>query len=325
MLDDSHRYSIQEIDFILNCDAENNPYCDSTIQSEIKQALFPLNNEEIDFWFDIIEKLFNCNDCEQLLDENGVIVNFPNYDYGLPGSGLLIWHVQEPIAINGMNNDLTNRAVHLEEADGMSNLGYNDPNPFGSYLDTGCSNDFWFPSNSSYEEVNNSNNMIFDKNSIPNSNTNSGLESNISIKINSINDNEKMNVLISYNSDQIGIIDSSFTRYLGNDGEGIYYLGQNNSIWYSNLDINEVKSENDFCSFDECVGCVPFDDFDPIDDEILVYNDIVCIAPSSNCKFNIFDYSLSCDSEIQKMGFLMNLTLNKMFQIFAANVMQLVI
>ena len=69
------KYSIQEIDFILNCDAENNPYCDSTIQSEIKQALFPLNNEEIDFfWFDIIEKLFNCNDCEQFLDENGVIV-----------------------------------------------------------------------------------------------------------------------------------------------------------------------------------------------------------------------------------------------------------
>ena len=35
-----------------------------------------------------------------------------------------------------MNNDLINRAVHLEEADGMSNLGYNDPNPFGSCLDT---------------------------------------------------------------------------------------------------------------------------------------------------------------------------------------------
>ena len=99
------------------------------------------------------------------------------------------------------------------------------------------------PSNSSYEEVNNSNNIIFDKNSIPNSNTNSGLESNISIKINSINDNEKMNVLISYNSDQIGIIDSSFTRYLGNDGEGIYYLGQNNLFGIVIFfDINEVKS-----------------------------------------------------------------------------------
>ena len=50
LLDDSHKYSIQEIDFILNCDAENNPYCDSTTQSEIKQALFPLNNEEVDFF-----------------------------------------------------------------------------------------------------------------------------------------------------------------------------------------------------------------------------------------------------------------------------------
>ena len=88
----------------------------------------------------------------------------------------------------------------------------------------------------------------------------------------------------------------------------------------------KLNLENDFCSFDECVGCVPFDDFDPIDDEILVYNDIVCIALKFKfCKFNIFDYSLSCDSEIQKWDFLMNLTLNKMFQIFAANVMQLVI
>ena len=99
-----------------------------------------------------------------------------------------------------MNNDLYNKAVHLEEADGMINIGFPDPSPFGSPLPYGWINDFWFDNNSYYEEVNNSDDMIFNHASTPNSNTYSDLSSNISIEINSsINDN--INVTVSFDSD----------------------------------------------------------------------------------------------------------------------------
>ena len=30
-------------------------------------------------------------------DTNGVVISVPNYDIGLPASGLLIWHIDEDI------------------------------------------------------------------------------------------------------------------------------------------------------------------------------------------------------------------------------------
>ncbi|MCH7522139.1 MAG: hypothetical protein IIB42_10640, partial [Candidatus Marinimicrobia bacterium] len=67
---------------------------------------------------------------------SGVITTVPNYDMGLPGSGLLIWHVDDsrigPTA-GGINNDRNARAVALVEADGAVDIGFpttaliNDP------------------------------------------------------------------------------------------------------------------------------------------------------------------------------------------------------
>jgi hypothetical protein len=66
---------------------------------------------------------------------NGVITSVPNYDIGLPASGLLIWHIDENIItvkINNysINNDLENLGVNLEEADGAQDLGYSSIFPF---------------------------------------------------------------------------------------------------------------------------------------------------------------------------------------------------
>ncbi len=58
---------------------------------------------------------------------SGVITSVPNYDIGLPGSGLLIWHVDAsrvgPTA-QGINNDRNARAVALMEADGAVDIGF---------------------------------------------------------------------------------------------------------------------------------------------------------------------------------------------------------
>ena len=287
-LDD--QYTIDEIVYLLNCDSENDSGCNPSIQLELKNLLFPDDIDESRFyWLDIVTKIFSCPesdlDCE-FIDDNGVIVKFPDYDYGLPGSGLLIWHIQEPDASSissGMNNDLYNKAIHLEEADGMVNIGFDDPSPFGSPLPYGWINDFWFDNNSYYEEVNNSDNMIFNYSSTPSSNTYSDLSSNISIEINpGLNDN--INVNISFDSDQIGIIDDDFDRYLGNDGRGIFYLADSNTIWYSDLSNDPfAMDEEDFCYGDDCVGCKNLSDFDSNIDEILVYDDILCIVNGSSC------------------------------------------
>ena len=56
-------------------------------------------------------------------DQNGVIVSIPDYDIGLPGSGLLIWHIDEHRINAGIddytiNKNIENNGVDIEEADG---------------------------------------------------------------------------------------------------------------------------------------------------------------------------------------------------------------
>ena len=57
------------------------------------------------------------------INENGVVTSVSNYDLGLPGSGLLIWHIDESIIQTvsdeySINADRELRGVSLEEADG---------------------------------------------------------------------------------------------------------------------------------------------------------------------------------------------------------------
>ncbi len=48
-----------------------------------------------------------------------------NYDFYLPRSGLLIWHIDES---RGDNRNESHKLVDLEEADGLNHLDYNDTN-----------------------------------------------------------------------------------------------------------------------------------------------------------------------------------------------------
>ena len=91
-------------------------------------------------------------------DENGVVISVPNYDIGLPASGLLIWHIDETVINAGLsdfsvNGNLSRLGVDLEEADGAQDIGYpsihifNDPS-------AGYFGDMWFKGNSQYELAN---------------------------------------------------------------------------------------------------------------------------------------------------------------------------
>ena len=91
-------------------------------------------------------------------DTNGVVVSVPNYDIGLPASGLLIWHIDNSIISSsigsyGINNDVHSMGVDLEEADGAQDIGhpsiflFNDPS-------SGYFGDMWFNGNTQFTLAN---------------------------------------------------------------------------------------------------------------------------------------------------------------------------
>lgn len=115
----------------------------------------------------------------------GVITRIDEYDFGLPGSGILIWHIDERIieaniAANTINNDREHRGVDLVECDGAQDIGY-----YYSLLDVayGTENgdyfDTYWASNESHLTVNNSNQVELSPSSIPNSNANNGAKTHI--------------------------------------------------------------------------------------------------------------------------------------------------
>jgi M6 family metalloprotease-like protein len=86
-------------------------------------------------------------------DSTGVLLNIENYDWGLPGAGILIWHIDESvIALNAESNTVNDnderRGVDVEEADGSQDIGFSysivEPG-FQSELGTWL--DFWFADN----------------------------------------------------------------------------------------------------------------------------------------------------------------------------------
>jgi M6 family metalloprotease-like protein len=85
----------------------------------------------------------------------GVLVDVDNPDRGLPGSGCLIWHIDEAIIEenrneNRINADPDHRGVNLEEADGSQDIGQEYDflsGGFGSEI--GYLLDLWFAGNSS--------------------------------------------------------------------------------------------------------------------------------------------------------------------------------
>jgi hypothetical protein len=86
-------------------------------------------------------------------DSTGVLLAVEDYDWDLPGAGILIWHIDQKVIrekseINAINDDRNNRGVDLEEADGSQDIGYEysiiEP---GFNTELGAWFDFWFDEN----------------------------------------------------------------------------------------------------------------------------------------------------------------------------------
>jgi len=112
----------------------------------------------------------------------GIVTNVDEYDWALPGNGIVIWHIDDgiinsTIADDKINADDSKRGVDVEEADGIQDIGQQYTNVFGDVITgEGTEYDFWYSSNKSSMYKNR-----FDKTSRPNSNSNTGAYSLVSI------------------------------------------------------------------------------------------------------------------------------------------------
>ena len=83
----------------------------------------------------------------------GVLIDIDNPDRGLPGSGILIWHIDENVikrnrSANRINADPNYRGVDLEEADGSQDIGQVfDFLSGGSGSEIGTALDLWYREN----------------------------------------------------------------------------------------------------------------------------------------------------------------------------------
>jgi len=107
---------------------------------------------------------------------SGVIIEVDDYDYDIPGPGMLIWHIDERIiaaglAANAVNTDPARRGVDLEEADGAQDIGELFPGIIPGTLtpENGLPWDAFYAGN----------NSEFTPNTVPNSNSGNGGVSHI--------------------------------------------------------------------------------------------------------------------------------------------------
>ena len=124
-------------------------------------------------------------DSLELIDytiENGVLTDISDLDVGLPGSGILIWHIVEPEFFGENPNAQDNWFLNLVEADGGDDIGkwYGFLN---SSVNNGYKWDMWFTNNEGYKDNNPSSyKMQFNDTSHPNTRSKGNLPTGINIR-----------------------------------------------------------------------------------------------------------------------------------------------
>lgn len=114
---------------------------------------------------------------------SGVVLDADEFDWALPGNGIVIWHIDENVineklAVNKINTDKTKRGVDVEEADGVQDIGERFFTIFGDeVIGEGTDEDFWYSGNKASLYKNR-----FSKDTRPDTRTNSNANSLITIK-----------------------------------------------------------------------------------------------------------------------------------------------
>tara|TARA_B100000676_G_scaffold224626_1_gene222070 strand:- start:11451 stop:14129 length:2679 start_codon:yes stop_codon:yes gene_type:complete len=159
MNDNIYRFDISDNEYFLLENKSNKLDNGLTLRDIVANYNGPY--EEYDFpdsysnWLDAI---FSINDNENIFEvQDNIITGVSSYDLGLPESGILVWHINEPIIdlSNGINNNPYNKSIAIEEADGSLDIGFESYALFSNDDPTsGTKWDFWFKDNEAYHYAN---------------------------------------------------------------------------------------------------------------------------------------------------------------------------
>ncbi len=114
------------------------------------QFVLSEGRDELAGYMETLQNYFS--DQIEISDSSGVLLKVANYDLGLPGAGILLWHIDHSVIRQaygaGINNDPEHRAVDLEEADGSQDIGQQYTLlDAGFQSELGTPLDFWYKGN----------------------------------------------------------------------------------------------------------------------------------------------------------------------------------
>jgi Secretion system C-terminal sorting domain len=192
----------------------------------------------------------------------GVVTDCDEFDWAVPGNGLLIWHIDEniinqTIAEDKINADPNHRGIYIEEADGILDIGIQYTTVTGDvgYGD-GTYQDLWFLGNDAIYYKN-----IFGPSSKPNSNSNYGASSLITLN-NFSAPADKMGFNVSFGYDGVKPVSSSLLNLSSSGkllagksfaGNSNVYIADNSNVTKYDLKGNLLKSLTGFSAIQPVV------------------------------------------------------------------------
>ena len=220
----------------------------------------------------------------------GVVLDVDEFDWAVPGNGILIWHIDEKIAneVNIKANRVNigeNRGVDLEEADGIQDIGEEFQTIFGDIvIAEGEEFDFWFSSNPSRLYQNK-----FGTDTKPNTMTNNSANSLITFS-NFSNIANEMSFDVSFGVENI--------KSLGK----INVFNSYNSLKLSN-NSEQTRSFGIFESYLSIIGAsYLYPNFSTSEFALLEYNDSEIVFGAKDSLLNLVHFGIENTSHSLELG-----------------------
>lgn len=194
----------------------------------------------------------------------GVITDIDEFDWAVPGNGIIIWHIDEKIinekiAENKINVDIKNKGIDVEEADGIQDIGEKFTDIFGeTIIGPATEDDFWFSGNDSRLYKNK-----FSPDTKPNTNTNTGANSLITME-NFSQSGNRMGFSVTFGNDKVKPV-YTYKFDLGEDKKYLSWFRETGSLHIMIQDGDDLiihRTDNQtnykFRNFSEVVPVVNF-------------------------------------------------------------------
>jgi len=210
---------------------------------------YKIGNNIYTFHADKDRPRFNFSNADTLA---GVITDVDEFDWAVPGNGIVIWHIdeniiKEKIIVNKINADIRNKGVDVEEADGIQDIGEHFTSVLGDFYGIGSEEDFWFSGNKAKLYKNK-----FGPDTKPDTKSNSGANSLITIENFSPSAN-KMSFEIKFGENFIKPVSSLSYNFknpqmisIPSENYNSFYVLDDNNLLMISRDNQKIKSFNNF-------------------------------------------------------------------------------